>query len=80
MTGRGRASVSVRRRLGEPVRGASGWKKVGHKARNGRRRRPVPHGSHRKGPGLADPLSRAMKRERLRRAREDAERVERAAW
>lgn len=58
----------------------SGYKKVGHKARRGRKRSPAPHGQHRNPGALRDPLTRAMKRMRLERKRRDDLRVERAAW
>lgn len=54
--------------------------KVGFKARRGRKRNPVPHRSHRTKGAIGDPISRAMKRMDLLRAREDRERYEHAAW
>lgn len=50
------------------------YRKVSHKARRGRKRRPKPHGQHRKGGGTQDPFIRAARRDYdLRRARLDEE-------
>lgn len=42
----------------------TGYKKVGKKARHGRKRNPEPHGSHRNSAKgvVSDPISRAFKR------------------
>lgn len=54
--------------------------KVGHKARHGRRRRPVGHKPHRRRGAIRDPISRAMKRATLLLRLEDEARAERDEW
>lgn len=58
----------------------NGYKKVGKKARHGRRRKPQGHGSHRTVGTIRDPIKKAFQRDFKRKKLKEQERVERLAW